>query len=92
MNLLKASTDGDDPIKFLKSVDEEKKKEKERQQRNVSLSLVLLFSTKKKATTTFNWILNYSEKESFVAYQNKSNFEYERSTLYDFILCTSLMK
>ena len=34
---MKACTDGDDPIKFLKSVDEEKKKEKERQQRNVSL-------------------------------------------------------
>ena len=48
LNLLKASTNGDDPIKFLKSVDEEKKKEKERQQRNVSLSLVLLFSTKKR--------------------------------------------
>ena len=36
LNLMKACTDGDDPIKFLKSVDEEKKKEKERQQRNVS--------------------------------------------------------
>ena len=54
LNLLKASTNGDDPIKFLKSVDEEKKKEKERQQRNVSLSLVLLF--------LFFYFNNYYEK------------------------------
>ena len=43
LKLLQESAEGDDPIKFLKSVDEEKKKEKERQQRNVRLSWVLLF-------------------------------------------------
>ena len=31
------STEPDDPIRFLKSVEEEKKKEKEKQQRNVRI-------------------------------------------------------